>query len=90
VGDPAGRTCHLRGDVRRLFFDWLRAHRPELVPLYERLCERGAYAPVGERRRLAALLHRDGISPPSRFGSTKPTAGPTTSHPRDDEQIALF
>jgi DNA repair photolyase len=51
-----GIALHLRADVRRLFFDWLRDHRPELVPRYERLYRRGAYAPAVERARLTALL----------------------------------
>ncbi len=87
-----GIALHLRGDVRKLFFDWLRAHRPELVALYEQLYARGAYAPVGERRRLAALLRRPGIPPPSRFEAIQQAAAssPATPRDRDDEQIALF
>jgi DNA repair photolyase len=53
-----GIALHLRGEVREIFFDWLRAHRPDLIPLYERLYARGAYAPPEERRRLAALIGR--------------------------------
>ncbi len=34
--------------------DWLGAQRPELVPRYEELYRRGAYAPHEERERLAA------------------------------------
>src|SRR3954463_222781 len=49
-----GIALHLRGEVREIFFDWLRAHRPDLIPLYERLYAGGAYAPVEERKRLAA------------------------------------
>jgi hypothetical protein len=41
--------------VKGLFFDWLRAHRPELIPRYEALYRRGAYMPVAERERLAQL-----------------------------------
>ena len=55
-----GIALHLRGDVRKLFFDWLRAHRPDLVERYEQLYARGAYAPTDERRRLAALVRREG------------------------------
>ena len=51
-----GIPLHLRGEVRKVFFDWLRESRPELVPRYERLYRRGAYAPEEERRRLLALL----------------------------------
>jgi DNA repair photolyase len=45
-----GITLHLRGSVRRVFFDWLRGYRPDLVPRYERLYARGAYVPHRERR----------------------------------------
>src|ERR1700742_2262263 len=50
-----GICLHLRGEVRGVFMDWLRSQRPDLVPLYERLYARGAYAPKAERERLAAL-----------------------------------
>ena len=33
-----------------MFFDWLRAKRPDLVERYERLYRRGAYVPEAERR----------------------------------------
>ena len=56
----AGSRLHLRGEVRELFIDWLRAHRPDLVPRYERLYRRGAYAPQAERQRLARLARRPG------------------------------
>ena len=83
-----GIALHLRGDVRKLFFDWLRAHRPELVPLYERLYARGAYAPVGERRRLAALLRRPGVPPPSRFDAIEPAAAPAPAAGRGHRPCA--
>ena len=47
--------------------DWLRSYRPDLVPLYEKLYARGAYAPPEERKRLAALLRHPGLPPPTRF-----------------------
>jgi len=50
-----GLALHLRGDVRGIFFDWLRSYRPDLVSRYEELYRGGAYAPPAERRRLAAL-----------------------------------
>src|SRR5687768_7780059 len=40
-----GIALHLRADVRGIFFDWLRAKRPDLIPRYEQLYRRGAYAP---------------------------------------------
>jgi DNA repair photolyase len=53
-----GVALHLRGEVRGIFFDWLRDRRPDLVERYEELYRRGAYAPVEERRRLGALVAR--------------------------------
>jgi DNA repair photolyase len=50
-----GIALHLRGEVREVFFDWLRSYRPDLVPRYEQLYRRGAYAPAKERERLSAL-----------------------------------
>jgi DNA repair photolyase len=87
-----GIALHLRGDVRKLFFDWLRAHRPELVPLYEQLYARGAYAPVGERRRLAALVRREDTSWPSRFAAVRPATAPVpaTARAPGQDQTTLF
>jgi DNA repair photolyase len=53
-----GIALHLRGDVRGIFMDWLRSYRPDLVPRYEELYARGAYAPKAERNRLAKLVWR--------------------------------
>jgi DNA repair photolyase len=55
-----GIALHLRGEVRGIFFDWLRAKRLDLLPRYERLYARGAYAPKAERDRIAALTRGHG------------------------------
>ena len=55
-----GVALHLRGEVRQIFMDWLRANRPDLVARYEELYRRGAYAPPKERERLAKLVRRTG------------------------------
>jgi DNA repair photolyase len=65
VGEAGARTVggvglHLRGEVREIWFDWLRQHRPDLVPRYEELYRRGAYMPSAERDRLAAMARRGG------------------------------
>jgi DNA repair photolyase len=54
----SGIALHLRGEVRGIFMDWLRSYRPDLVPRYEELYARGAYAPKSERNRLARLVWR--------------------------------
>ena len=51
-----GICLHLRGEVRDVFFDWLRSYRPDLVPRYEQLYARGAYAPQAERERIRRLV----------------------------------
>jgi len=53
-----GVALHLRGDVRRVFMDWLRSNRPDLVARYEDLYRRRAYAPAEERARLARMVRR--------------------------------
>jgi DNA repair photolyase len=51
-----GIALHLRGDVRRVFMDWLRSYRPDLVAHYERLYARGGYLPQAERQRLGGMI----------------------------------
>jgi DNA repair photolyase len=51
----AGVALHLRGEVRGIFFDWLRYHRPDLIPYYEELYRRGAYVPREVSEKLSAL-----------------------------------
>jgi DNA repair photolyase len=58
-----GIALHLRGEVRGIFFDWLRSQRPDLVPRYEELYRRGAYAPNEERQRLRHLVRRHARDP---------------------------
>ncbi|MCW3029969.1 MAG: Radical domain protein, partial [Solirubrobacterales bacterium] len=60
-----GIGLHLRGEVRHVFMGWLREQRPDLVPRYEELYRRGAYAPREERERLARMVRRAGT--PSGF-----------------------
>jgi DNA repair photolyase len=50
-----GIPLHLRGEVRDIWFDWLRQYRPDLIPRYEELYRRGAYVPSAEKERLAEL-----------------------------------
>jgi DNA repair photolyase len=62
----SGIALHLRGDVRKLFFDWLRERHPDLVPRYSDLYRRGAYAPAHERSRLARLVSGPDLDPSKR------------------------
>jgi DNA repair photolyase len=63
AGEAGARTIggvglHLRGEVRDIWFDWLRQYRPDLVPHYEELYARGAYLPRPEQERLSAMARR--------------------------------
>jgi DNA repair photolyase len=49
-------TLHLRDEVRHVFFGWLEAKRPDLIPRYEQLYSHGAYLPPRERTRLSNLV----------------------------------
>ncbi|MBB4663430.1 intein-containing Rv2578c family radical SAM protein [Conexibacter arvalis] len=75
-----GIALHLRGDVRGVFMDWLRGARPDLVPRYERLYARGAYAPRAERARLSALVRGRGRRP-SRWRLRPPDPRPVDAAP---------
>jgi DNA repair photolyase len=61
-----GIALHLRGEVRDIWFDWLREHHPDLVPRYEELYARGAYMRKDEANRLAAMVRRPGRTGPRR------------------------
>jgi DNA repair photolyase len=65
-----GVALHLRGEVRQIFMDWLRSQRPDLVPRYEELYRRGAYAPRKERERLSQMVRWRGT--PGGFSSVEP------------------
>jgi DNA repair photolyase len=70
-----GIALHLRGDVKNLFFEWLREHRPDLVPLYRRLYQRGAYLHPDERRRMSQLVKGPELPPGERMrGRLEPRA----------------
>jgi DNA repair photolyase len=82
-----GICLHLRGEVKGIFFDWLRAYRPDLIPRYEQLYARGAYAPKTERDRISRLVRSGG-----RVGPRPDPAGPATAEPASPqpEQPSLF
>jgi DNA repair photolyase len=83
-------ALHLRGDVRQIFFEWLRANRPELIPRYKELYRRGAYAPHEERRRLARLVSGPARDPGHRMSEStrqRPVPAPPAQEP---EQRRLF
>ena len=86
-----GVALHLRGEVRQVFMNWMRAQRPDLMPRYERLYSRGANAPAQERKRLSKLARRRGT--PSWFRPVAPAfeaARPEKALAGTVRQEALF
>jgi DNA repair photolyase len=62
-----GIALHLRGDVKQLFFEWLKEHRPDLIPRYRDLYRKGAYAAVAERKRLTSMVKGPDLPPDERM-----------------------
>jgi DNA repair photolyase len=92
-----GIPLHLRGEVRDIFFEWLRSYRPDLVPRYEQLYARGAYVGREERERIQALLRPRNGRPDSGTRAMRRTAPgqdavavPTPRPPRAPTQDSLF
>jgi DNA repair photolyase len=90
-----GIPLHLRGEVREIFFEWLRSYRPDLVPRYEHLYARGAYVGQAERERIEALLRPGRKSSwAQRVRNTgseqNPVTMPAPRPPREPEQTKLF
>jgi DNA repair photolyase len=81
-------ALHLRGEVRDLFFEWLRANRPDLIPRYKALYRRGAYMPVEERRRLSRLVKGPDVAPGERMRGR--WLEPEPQPKREPEQTRLF
>ncbi len=97
--DIGGIALHLRGEVKGLFFDWLRENRPDLLPTYQRLYARGAYAPAQERRRLAKLANPSGRPRRALRGITEsaasergpaPTSATAEARAHERQQETLF
>lgn len=87
----SGIALHLRGEVRDLFFEWLRENRPELIPRYQQLYRRGAYMSSDERERLAALVKGPDLAPEHRMrGRMRPQRSSSRSAPQEPEQQRLF
>ena len=65
----AASALHLRGEVREIWFDWLREHRPDLIPRYEGLYARGRLHASARRRPGSARWSGAGTERPGRWAS---------------------
>ena len=87
AGHVGGVALHLRGEVREIFFDWLRTHRTDLLARYERLYRRGAYMPRDEQERVTAPARRRGSALRAR---ALPETAPVQEEMAEPAQAALF
>jgi DNA repair photolyase len=52
-----GMALHLRDEVKDVFFAWLEARRPDLLPMYNKLYSNGrAYMRPAERNRVSSVV----------------------------------
>ena len=86
-----GIGLHLRGEVRGVFMEWLRAYRPDLVERYEELYARGRLpAPAGARPDRAGAARRGraaraAVSPrPGRRAAVRSRVSPRDGPARAD------
>ena len=92
-------VLHLRPGVRPLFWPWLQANHPDLVPLYTRLYARGANAEPGYVSRITDHVvtarrsaWRRHPRPPQAMSSRQPELAPRDEEERPEEgqQLALW
>jgi DNA repair photolyase len=99
ISAPA-MPLHLRPGVKEVFFEWMRAHRPDLMPRYEELYRNRSYVPSAEKKRIAAMVDsvrptRRKRRPRGRASGRHPARGqladpPQKEQPADNGQAALF
>jgi DNA repair photolyase len=82
-----GIPLHLRGEVRGIFFEWLRSYRPDLVERYEELYARGAYVGRAEQERIRGLVRRGARSAPYELD---PVTVPERRASKEPAQARLF
>jgi DNA repair photolyase len=97
-----GVALHLRGEVKDVYFGWLREKRPDLVPEYERLYGRRAYMKPADRQKTTRALKgwgqqrmRSNYIEGARktevaTGGAKKTSGPFAARPKEPAQSRLF
>jgi DNA repair photolyase len=77
-----GVALHLRDEVRDVFFAWLEAKRPDLIPKYEQLYSNRAYLRPEQRKRVTRAVRGWGRTRSQRMGADRetPTRGQQRLH----------
>jgi DNA repair photolyase len=84
-----GVALHLRDEVRDVFFGWLGAKRPDLLPMYERLYSGGsAYMKPADRNRVSSVV--EGWSRNPRRRRRRQKAAAATESADRGRQRSLF
>ena len=86
ISAPA-MALHLRPGVKEVFFEWMRAHRPDLMPRYEELYNGRSYVPSAEKKRIAEMVDERAAAaaqaPPARApGGRRPPRGRLVDPPQ--------
>jgi len=81
-----GVALHLKGEVKDVFFAWLEAKRPDLLPRYEALYGNRAYMRPEQRKHATRALKTWGRGRSSRQSS--PRAGGTVGGTIPEEALA--
>jgi DNA repair photolyase len=72
----SGVALHLRGPLRKHYFDWLQGERPDLVRLHRERFRRGAYQGDEERQRIEGIVkvaaRRCGVTGRNRYRGRPP------------------
>jgi DNA repair photolyase len=89
-----GVALHLRGEVRDVFFAWLEAKRPDLLPRYEKLYANGrSYMRPEQRKQVSSVVRgwRRRQSPaPTRGPSARSEYPPVQGTADASKQDSLF
>jgi DNA repair photolyase len=92
-----GVALHLRGEVKDVYFGWLREKRPDLVPEYERLYGKRAYMRPADRQKTTRALRgwgqqrmRSNYIEGAQKTEVEKTSGPFARAPKEPAQSKLF
>jgi DNA repair photolyase len=79
-----GVALHLRGEVKDVFFAWLAAKRPDLIPKYERLYGDRAYMVPAQRQHTTRALRTWSRNRSQPYGRAAERVGDSGGGPEDD------
>jgi DNA repair photolyase len=85
-----GVSLHLRDEVKDVFFAWLEAKRPDLLPKYEALYKGRAYLRPEQRKKVTRALRPWGRAGIRRGSEDRPQREAAFAARQEQTQAALF